>query len=1038
MATRLPTACRLVIDMAGQDIIQQMLLARGQSREGRIQPELDAHFVDVDERSTEDLLLFLKKFSQHVRFYADDSTTASGDWQNFFPFDSSTVHQWLDSAAEDTPAHLGLLLSFLELYKKPQEIINRFTANHLDFYYADVLRLNKKSALNDRAHVSFELKKNAAPVALTPDMMLSAGKDDTGKEMLYRPTSETVINHAKVFSLRSMFIDPSNKGVVRYAPIAKSSDGLGGELDKEDSKWRAFGYAGLSAAETGFALSSPVLHMQEGVRVVSVTLGLSNITTELASHDLTEIFKVYISGEKNWIGPEPVTPELSGNQLSFELNLTEADPAVTAYDSAVHGYNFETPAPVLQVFLNTEKSGQAGYETFRDIRLNDALIKVTVKEFKNLVLESDTGSLNAAKAFFPFGPQPGVGSRFLVGCDEALSKKLSELEISIQWKGVAVNLDTYYQNYSNSQINNSYFTAGVTFKDAGSLSADGIPKNLFHASDATQQQDISFSTTPAATGGGYYYSTASMVQTLSQTGSSWALSSLSQTLLMSPIYFALTRPAVEAQQGFITFSLNREFQHRQYRQEHTRNLMNFAKSDGSGELVMLNEPYSPEIQSIKLSYTAQTDRVEIASINESAFANQDVLFFQLSYFGQRREHAYQRDQFNFLLDKTVTLLPKYTAAGELLIGLESLQAGDSVSLLFQVAEGSANPDLPREQLCWSVLCDNYWRPLGGDELISDSSNQLLTSGIIKFVIPKEATLTNTVLPAGKIWLKASVGGDVNALCQMVDIVANVIEVEFNDQDNDPMHLSSSLPAGSIKNFKRNISAVKKLDQPYASFGGRMQENDEAYRNRVAERLRHKDRAISGWDIERLVLEQFPRLHKVKCIPHARPGHWLSPGHISLIVVPTLQNKNAINPLEPRADSNTLSQVLAFVQQKGGMQLTYHVHNPSYQKLRAEFSVRFKTGFEFNYYSAQLNQTLKQQLSPWVYDSSRDISFGGRVYKSALIDFVEELEYVDYVTDFNLYSYVEAADNLTDVNEVYPVAPDAILVSDSAHVITESG
>jgi hypothetical protein len=207
---------------------------------------------------------------------------------------------------------------------------------------------------------------------------------------------------------------------------------------------------------------------------------------------------------------------------------------------------------------------------------------------------------------------------------------------------------------------------------------------------------------------------------------------------------------------------------------------------------------------------------------------------------------------------------------------------------------------------------------------------------------------------------------------------------------------------------------------------------------VAERLRHKDRAISGWDIERLVLEQFPRLHKVKCIPHARPGHWLSPGHISLIVVPTLQNKNAINPLEPRADSNTLSQVLAFVQQKGGMQVNYHVQNPSYQKLRAEFSIRFKTGFEFNYYRAQLNQALKQQLSPWAYDSSRDISFGGRVYKSALIDFVEELEYVDYVTDFNLYSYVDTADNLTDSNEVYPVAPDAILVSDSAHVITEAG
>ena len=1020
--------------MAGQDIIQQMLLARGSSQKGRIQPELDAHFVDVDERSTEDLLLFLKKFSEHVRFYAEDSTTASGDWQNFFPFDVNTVRQWLDSAVEDTPAHLGLLLSFLELYKKPQEIINRFTAKHLDFYYADVLRLNKKSALNDRAHVSIELKKNAAPVALTTDMMLSAGKDDIGKERLYRPTSETVINRAKIFSLRSVFIDPSDKGVVRYAPIANSSDGLGGGLDKEDGKWRAFGYAGLPEAETGFALASPVLNMQEGVRVIKVTLGLSNISAELASLDLTEIFNVFISGEKSWIGPSPVTPELSGNRLSFELTLGESEQAVTAYDSTVHGYNFETSTPVMQVFLNTGQSGQAGYETFRDIRLNDVRIKVTVSEFRNLVLESDAGSLNAARAFLPFGPQPGKGSRFMVGCAEALSKKLTDLSLNVTWKGVNSNLSNHYANYASS-VTNSSFTASITFSDAGSLSASSSGRNLFDESNATLEHEISFSTS-ASSGSGQYYSQAQMMQTLSQTGSSWARYNLSQILLMKPIYFSLARPAVEAQQGFITLSLNRDFLHREYRQEYTKNVMAYAKGDDT-TLVMLNEPYTPEIQSIKLSYTAQTDRVEIASTDQSAFANQDVLFFQLSYFGQRREHAYQRDQFDFMVDKSVTLLHKYTAAGELLIGLENLLAGDSVSLLFQVAEGSANPDLPQEQLSWSVLCDNYWKPLGVDELVSDSSNQLLTSGVIKFVIPEEATITNTVLPAGKIWLKASVDGDVNALCQMVDILANVIEVEFSDQDNDPMHLASSLPAGTIKNFKHNISAVKKLDQPYASFGGRMQENDEAYRNRVAERLRHKDRAISGWDIERLVLEQFPRLHKVKCIPHARPGHWLSPGHVSLIVVPTLENKNAINPLEPRADSNTLSQVLAFIQHKGGMQVTYHVHNPSYQKLRVEFSVRFKTGFEFNYYSAQLNQALKQQLSPWAYDNSRDISFGGRVYKSALIDFVEELEYVDYVTDFNLYSYVDAADNRTDSDEVYPVAPDAILVSDSAHVITEA-
>ncbi len=1019
--------------MESQDIVQNLIDTLGQSQQRRLPAALAPGFIDIDERDAADLLAQLKRFAAEVRFYPEGGG-APGDWREFFPYAPEDARAWLESLDTDTQPHLALLLAFFDVYRQPQALLNRLTARHLDFFYGEVLRLERRDAVADRAHVLVALKKNAPAVALGPSHELSAGKDDSGVERIYRPRLETVINHASIATLRSIFVDTAGAGVVRYAPIANSGDGLGAELDPQEPRWRGFGHAGLPVAETGFALSSPVLRMREGRRKVTLELTLANVDTALLSTaKLERAFDVYLSGEKSWLGPFSPSPALDGGRLAFDIELAAGDEAVVDYDRAVHGYSFDAQAPVLQVFLNTGKSADIGYRSFAGVRIQKARLSVDVQEIQNLELESDAGKLKADKAFLPFGSQPVKGSRFLVGCPEALDKKLSGLKLEIQWKDAPVDFSTHYSGY-NTGVNNAYFTAGVTFDDAGSLSANNVSKPLFDSSNATLKQEIEFSTEPDFTPSSSQ-SSAQMVYTLSNLSSAWAQTYLLAALLQSPVLYTAARIKPEPQPGFVTLSLNKGFLHKSYRKEHTENLMKYAKGE-VGTLEMLNEPYTPEVLSLKLSYQAFSDEVNIESDAASDFANGDLQFYHLGYFGQMREHGYQRRLFDFVVDKQVTLLPKYDGSGELLLGIENLDAGDSLSVLFQVAEGSADPELARAQIEWSVLCDNYWKKLGSRELIGDSTNQLLTSGLIRFVIPREATTANTLLPQGYIWLRAAIAGDVDAVCQLLEVAANAIEVGFENRGNDPLHLASALPAGSIGKLKTTVASVKSVNQPYASFGGKLSESDDGYRTRVAERLRHKDRALSAWDIERLVLAHFPAIHKAKAIPHASPDSWLAPGHVTLVLIPDLANKNATNPLEPRVDSDTIARVQELVSARGAMQAEYHVKNPSYQKIRLEFTVQFKTGYEFNYYREQLNAALLEFLSPWAYVSGRDIDFGGRIYKSVLLDFVEEIDYVDFLTDFRLYSYVDNPVNLVDVAEVAPKAPDIILVSDASHQINE--
>src|SRR5262249_3003790 len=142
----------------------------------------------------------------------------------------------------------------------------------------------------------------------------------------------------------------------------------------------------------------------------------------------------------------------------------------------------------------------------------------------------------------------------------------------------------------------------------------------------------------------------------------------------------------------------------------------------------------------------------------------------------------------------------------------------------------------------------------------------------------------------------SVPGGAEGMSRLIDVVANGVEVAFVDGGNDPVHLTAPLPAKAISRLTTPVASVKSVSQPYASFSGSPAESDDALRMRTPERLRHKDRCITPWDYERVVLGAFPGINRVKCIPHAKRGNFRAPGNVLLVVIPDLRNTNARDPL----------------------------------------------------------------------------------------------------------------------------------------------
>jgi hypothetical protein len=981
--------------------------------------------------------LFASIFDQYLQAYSKIINEALKELLK-------TLGDW-----DSHPAHYALFLSFLKLFRFAQSHINSITRRHLDFYYKEVLQLFPKKAEPDKAHVIIELAKYVDEYVLKQGELMKAGKDSEGKEVLYALEKETTFNKAKISSLKSVYkgdasgaddlveadgttVISDNKQRLFASQVANSADGAGAKLVTENKEWhpfinKVFEEGQLTAitmplAQIGFAIASHYLFLTEGERNIIIRLAAGAGNTLLYN----KAVDCYLTTEKEWyLVPADFISAIAAGTMSdttacaeFTISLPGDVTAITNYVAKIHGGSFNVEVPVLKVILRNESSFGFEYDQLKDIVITKTEVKVEVGDLnafsqtglKQLLLSNDFGPLDASKPFQPFGGQPRKDMSLLIGNKELFSKKNASFRLNIEWAdlpGEAVKID-----YDPDNVNQDFYPyTKLRYLSEGKWTDLVADLNIFNEA-ATQ---VVIPETPL----------------------------LLPEKVIEDYETGYDTYQVNDRAGFIKISLKGDFGHKTYLKAITTYLIEKATEDATQTYPDEPfEPYTPTIQSLYVSYTANVVQ-PLTTVLQEAFDNREIKFFHLYPFGEAEQHTY-------LSGEDVNLMPQFSHGagaakvhfvGEFYIGVQNLAPLQSVNILFQVMEGTADPLLikPEKHIYWSFLSNNRWIDFE-DQEISDATAQLIQSGIISFVIPAEATIVNTLLPSGYIWLKAAVGESAEAVCKLLTVDAQAAVVVFQPNNGTANFPGTPLPAGTVSKLKVPDSAVKKLIQPYPSIGGKAKETEDKFYTRVSERLRHKDRAITIWDYEHLVLEHFPQIYKAKCLNHTKleeneltgemEYNEVAPGYVTVITIPALQNRNDTNPLRPYTNQGELLAIEAFLTDRISCHVKLGVRNPHFEEVKLKFRLRLIQGFDdFTFYKKQLQQEITQFLTPWAYSGEADISFGGKVYKSVLIDFIEERPYVDFITEVQMFHNVdELTPGVEDLDEITASTARSILVS----------
>lgn len=817
--------------------------------------------------------------------------------------------------------HYALFLAFVRLLEHARAELNTFTGAHLDHYYRDVLRLAKRPARPDHAHVLVELAKHVEAHDVPAGTLLKAGKDPDGHDVHAVVDRDLAANRATVADLRSIRRSPDGR------ILADPLDPTAGDRDP---------FGATTPAEVGFAIASGHLALAQGTRRVEILIQTAEpFTGELAATALP----CRLTAPDGWL-EHPATLSLQAATLTLTLELDGNAPPIVGYDPAVHGYGFATRQPVLLVPLDQHPDAPRIFPLLAGTRVTDVRVGVTVggptsPGLTSLVLANDQGPLDPAQPFLAFGAAPQAGSALVIGSAEAFGKAPGQVTLTMDLMAPPVAHGT-----------------------PPTMAVDHLDEGRWREFGTGQVQPVPPIWFP--TDG----------------------SPLVVTLTGLPEHPAGPQMPYDttSRGGFVRLRLGGGFGTTSYPAA-------LAVAIVAGKEPPA-PPVLPTVAALDLAYAAE-QRLDLAQPSEAAGR-----LFAVGPFG----HAE--------LTAGAGLVPRFESAGELYLGLRDLHPPSDIALLFRVVDATANPLVvkPADHLAWSYLAADTWVPFGSTA-VSDATAGLVSTGIVTLSVPAEATTEHTLLPAGLRWIRVCAADTPDAVCRLRTVTAQALRATYVRPDVAPDTITKPDPPDP---------AVKKLVQPDPAFGGRAVESDADFRIRVAERLRHKDRAITLWDYEHLVLEAFPSVGRVRCLNHTRyepstggAGIYRepAPGHVTVVVIPDVATPDPHDPLRPATSLALLGEIHDFLARRMSCFTTLHVRNPQFEEVRLELGVRFHAGVDPGLAQRRLQEEITRFLSPWAYRAGSGPSFGASVHTSVLVDMIEELPYVEYLADARLHHLV---------------------------------
>lgn len=717
--------------------------------------------------------------------------------------------QQAEDSGDIDPA-LSLLIVYLKNYGSIAEAFNRRLATLPELYRKDILHAAPQEAVQDNVYVIITPTEGIGGFTLPKDEPFPAGQNATGEELIYWTEKKEYISPMQCVEADALygFSNPSCGGALE---LYKQTIKLQNTTDAQTL------FAHGEELRIGWQLESPMLVLNEGERNISIYF---HLTADSSIPNNTKGFVLQLSGAEGWM-EQTSECYIESGRLCFCFSLPYDAVAPASCMEEVHGTITEYPA----IRILTDNAN-CPYKWAQQLIFDSVEIKTEVNGIRNFSFYNDQGEVDTTQPLHPFGIQAECGACFLFGNEEMSLKNLQEVRLKGIWKKLSETEEGFNKMYKEYGTDADAFKVSTEYQKGGRWKKCGDEQKLFSFNENgdLNPAEIVFSFT---------------VQP----------QSISSDETAAPYEYSRDKD------GFFRITLESPsigFGTKAYRTLFSETMVHNSGCKEKKRKDLPSEPVIPVMADVELSYIAT---------EETTLSDMERSFIRLS----RITALSRQESFPIAKGEKQPFLPSVPAENLLYFGLLHALGEQNLRLyLDMVLPQEKNPfydlQLGRQvTLAWEYWSGNEWHPIAIESVLAEETLGLTQSGFIEIKLPEKIN-GNHMDKQGRAWIRAAVTGDLSSCLAVRGIRTNCICLISQNGDG------TSLPAGTIQGIKEPDERIESVTQPLSGFGGKPAETATEVAVRQSSHISNRHRALMIKDYEHLVLEFFPEVDKIQCIP----------------------------------------------------------------------------------------------------------------------------------------------------------------------------
>lgn len=902
-------------------------------------------------------------------------------------------------------AHIGLLFTFLNLFKHLQNDINRISKKHLDYYFSKVLMQKKTQTAPNKTFAVFGIDQNIIETLVKKNTKINSGQYENGSVIKYKVDNDIILNNAKISFLMTIFLsrNPLHEFKSNYRLISSVFSKLVcnsiTEVSKFNSNSKVFNALGIDQnylsedesnmdfAEMGFIIGSSALNLGKSKRNILIdflfdenSLGqLSNLIIDIANQTelnedevffkiFSDSFHVSYTTELGWESIKNyeilIPDDWSRNTLSIEINLMKSKPAFYKFDSSIHKEYIKGNSPMIKFEINQGKF----YNVFAfldKMKLEEIKIKTDVFNLNDLKIFRDGQSIQNSNEYEIFGPTPKYKSALFIGCEELFNKKVMNFNLSWKYSNldeIEYNFSNYYNGYGKDFSHELYKIKLSLLKDFNYVTSNKT-QNYFPIFDVEESK------------------------ILNKKSHTFNLSKFNLLPNFEIDNKYINEFSNDYQTGFLKLELDSPtyaFGHRIYPKVYAENVTNNINSKEPTVGGIINEPFSPKISEISIDYSAETTLYFNEKNRQENDFNENNSFYHISPYGVKR--TFSKDY----IDKR--MFEDIANEGELIIGFQSFEGIRNIDLLFEIVKNENKSYDFSTKIEWFYSSKGEWKILTNQNILNDQTNNLLNSGVISFLLPNDYSSSDYLLNKNEFYIKAISKNRADQFGLIKSIHTNSASVTEIIPKQESVRLSQ-LKAESFQDLEKNIKGVISISQPIDSPKIILSENQDQYYKRVSNLLKHKKRPVTKSDYEQFLLNSFNYLSYVKCVNS-------SDSEIDLICLKKIEKHQHID--EVKLSSSQKKEITKFLKSYISPHFSFKIISPIFEDMWIKCSILFKDlnpgrGIEL------INKELLEFICSWK-NSSHIERINLKINNIDILNFLKGRSYVKYITGFSVIHF----------------------------------